>query len=126
MGRSISTDTSNQQTITHLPTHPRAPSSTTILPPPILTRILTLFVNITSLLAQSTLPLNFIVRAAEETRIRASDRYFAAAGSAGTESVALGRAAVEGAAAAEELWVVDSAHFFVLGVAFGVWVGRLG
>jgi hypothetical protein len=112
MGRSISTDTSKQQTITHLPTRLRAPSSTTILPPPILTRILALLhVKIISFfLAQKTLTLDFIVRAAKETRIRASDRYFATAGSAGTESVALGRAAVEGAAAAEELWVVDSAH----------------
>ncbi len=98
---------SNHQSLTHLPNRPRAPPTTL---PSTTTAILPL-IKITLLSTQKTLTLGFIVRAAEETRVRASDRYFAAAGSAGTESVALGRAGVEGAAAAEELWVVDFAHF---------------
>jgi hypothetical protein len=107
MGRSISTDPSNHQPSNHLPNRPRAlpsalPSTTTTILP---------LIKITLLSTQKTLPLDLIVRAAKETRVRASDRYFAPAHSAGTEGVALGRAGVEGAAAAEELWVVYSAHF---------------
>lgn len=113
MGRSISTDTPNQQPSLHLLNRPRSlpptlPSTTTIVPL-IHTLVLALVKKII-LSTQKTLTLDFIVRAAKETRIRAADRCFTTAGSSGTESVALGRAGVEGAAAAEIFWVMDFAH----------------
>lgn len=104
-GKSISTVTLNQHPSHDLPNRPRATPST--LPSTTSTTILPLiqifaFTPIKNILLPThiTITLDFIIRTAKETRVRASDRYFAAASSAGTESVVLGRASVEGAAAA--------------------------